>query len=58
METFFYLILVAATLTVVVGLLVQMVGAVLFAALTVGVGVNDWWTGRRGAPGTQRDLVR
>lgn len=56
MDTFFYLLLVAATVTVMVGLLVQMVGAVLFAALTVGVGVNDWWTGRRAAPGSQHDV--
>jgi len=44
-------------LTVVVGLLVQMFGAVLLAALTAVVGVNDWSAGRRAARGSQHDVI-
>lgn len=46
METFYQVLLVAASATVIVGLIVQMVGTVLFATLTVGVGVREWWVNR------------
>jgi hypothetical protein len=46
MGTFSYILLMGAAVTVAVGLLVQMVGTFLVSALTLGVGVRDWWVHR------------
>jgi hypothetical protein len=48
METLFYILIIGAAATVVVGLLVQIVGTFLFGALTLGVGVRDWWVDKWG----------
>jgi len=46
MDTLFHILLIGAAVTVVMGLLVQMVGTFLFGALTVGVGVREWWVNK------------
>lgn len=46
METLLYIVLVAATATVLLGLAVQMAGAFLVTALTLGAGVREWWLNR------------
>jgi len=46
METLSNILLMGAAVTVVVGLMVQMVGTFLFGALTLGVGVRDWWVNK------------
>ena len=46
METLLYIVLVAAAAIVLLGLAVQMAGAVLVSALTLGVGVREWWLNR------------
>ena len=48
METLFYILVIGAAVAVGVGLLVQIVGTFLFAALTLGVGVRDWWVNKWG----------
>jgi hypothetical protein len=46
METLSNILLMGAAVTVVVGLLVQMVGTFLFGTLTLAVGVREWWGNR------------
>ena len=46
MGTLSYMLLMGAAVTVVVGLVVQMVGTFVFGALTLGVGVREWWANK------------
>ena len=48
MEALSYILLMGAAVAVVLGLLVQLVGTFLFGALTLGVGVRDWWANKQG----------
>ena len=56
MGTFFYILLIGAAAAVVVGLLVQIVGTFLFGALTLGVGVRDWWLNKSAPPQSKHDV--
>jgi hypothetical protein len=48
METLFHILLIGAAVGLVVGLLVQLIGTFLFGALTLGVGVREWWVNKWG----------
>ncbi|MGD2075675.1 MAG: hypothetical protein PVG38_12265 [Gammaproteobacteria bacterium] len=57
METLFNILLIGAAVGVVVGLLVQIVGTVLFGVLTFGVGAREWWVNKYGPHQSKRGAV-
>ncbi len=57
METFFYMLIIGAAVGMVLGLLVQIVGTFLIGALTVGVGVRDWWVNKWSPHQPKQDVL-
>ena len=51
METLFYSLVIGAAIVAAVSLLVQIIGVLLFCALTLGAGVRDRWVNAAPAPG-------
>ncbi len=56
MDTLFHILLIGAAVGVVLGLLVQIVGTFLFGALTLGVGVCEWWVNKQGPHPSKHDV--